>query len=354
MCVFAKSIKQSKNMNKVFKTPNLRVEITYFLAFSVLFFTNPVYAYTADKPKETGVIEYIRPISVAVFNTKKYKDRVIKFADGYNPMVWDYDEITDQHKGFSVAKMKQTKKYFPTTGFYGAEFDLIGTDDDQSIYRCTTKSSWIELSSQSDKNLGQNCHVTFISETKPTSTAVIIMEQRINGNWIKVDSYKIQIPKKWAIVSNRVKEYADEYLDENPTNFPALDYCRKVGPRADRGKTTWQQGAGQNPEDRAFRQKYMYRRNELTNSVFADPIKYPEGRVSSSQRDFFSRDIDTTFTGEWGILFSYVKSGFRITGNSNHITAEAYSASNQANVYDFGSVNPGDRDYSYVVVCRGE
>jgi len=309
------------------------------LNVSLLFIASLSNAQEAPK----GTIAYIRPLNMTIFTSSDA--RIIKLDHGYNAEVWD------ANRGFSVAKMKQVSRYFPTTGFKGAEFDIIGSGSDQSIYRCTTKSSWIELSNNSDNDLGHNCHVTFTTNTKPTTPTTVDMEQKINKKWVKIDSYTVYAPKKWAIGVRESMQYADTDLDK-ATKFPALDACRQIGPNADYGTTTWQQGAGQNPEDKAFRQKYMYRRDELTNSPYADPVAHPEGNSDYNFAPNLSiRDIDSTFSGEWGSLKVYEESSFYHSWNWS---VEANSNSKQHFVALSGYTGRDDPDHDLGVICRGE
>jgi len=294
-------------------------------------------------------ITHIKPINQAYYGVDVAGD--IKYVQGYNPAVFD------PSKGFSVAKMKAQNKWFPTTGFKGAEFRIIGSGSDQRKYRCslaTEIDTWVSLSSEDNYNRsGENCRVTYESESKPTTPVTINLEQKKNDVWVKVDSYTINVPEKWAIILNKKYIYANADLDK-ATEFPALDACRRVGPRADYGTTTWQQATGQNPEDRAFRQKYMYRRDELTDSPYADPIKYPEN--SSKYIDNgFSRDIGT-FTSEWGYLNWYYRKSEMSKSPVYLWTAETYS-SKVPFVVDSsrgGVVAWDPADYDHTIFCRGE
>jgi|GEM_PF-6590301 len=311
--------------------------------------SKPLKIYTFIVKSDPATIAYIKPASMKVFSSgKKY----IKFSEGYNPEVWEVS------KGFSVEKMKMARKYFPTTGFNGAEFDIIGSGDDQSDYRCRlTYGSWIILSGPASQDLGQNCHVTYNTTNKPTSHATIILEQLLDDNWVKIDDYTINIPQKWAILLDKKYSYADNYLAD-ATIFPALDACRKVGLRADHEITIWTEGAGKNPEDKEIRQQFMYRRNELTNSPHADPIIYPEGIAQDYIASFFSRDIDSTFMGEWGILSNYRKSGWASDSWAPgrwYWTAEVYRyRGSQSGVEEDGSIGWIIPQTKLSTVCRGE
>jgi|GEM_PF-2272745 len=313
----------------------------------------------------TSEITHIRPLSMEVYTSEDFYTstrvyhNVIKFEDGYNDEVWDYNEITDKHIGFSVAKMKTVNKFFPTTGFNGAEFDVIGSGNNQSNYRCTIASGsglWISLSGDASENLGQNCHATFESIAKPTQAVIINLEEKTGKGWAKVDSYTVNVPQKWAIILDSSYQYGNEEKLEESTNFPALDACRRIGPRKDNGITTWQQAAGIRKADKQFRQQFMYRREELTNSPYADSEEYPEGNSIYFEHgnSNYSRDIDGTFMGEWGYVYDYKRSGWAL--NQRYWTVEQNSISyeGQFHVMAYGFVGSDDVNESFGVVCRGE
>jgi len=326
----------------------------------------------AQKPK---IITHIKPLSMRVFKPTEedisdrrfYQSReetikmLIKFPEGYNPEFWDYDLSTDTHKGFSIAKMNQKGKYFPTTGFKGATFDIIGKGVNQNRYQCKLESgTWVTLSSSGSDEVGAGCRITFNTQNKPNTPATIkILDTKTN----EIETYVINIPKKWAIMPNEMLQYNID-RDMMGAFFPALDYCKSVNTGDDTVKTTWQQGAGQNVEDSAWRQQYLYKMNELTNAPNAnDPAEYPKYFSPGMYEGYFSRDIDTTFMGEWGSLYEYENSGWDV--GDGYWTAESMNDIDDHGLSQFyiegdGSASAGwDGGASpayrlFTVPCRGE
>lgn len=225
----------------------------------------------------------------------------IKFAKGYNPKTWE------PNKGFKA------ESPFPETGFYKAQFDLIWPGNDQSHYRCksTDDSGKITLSGAVSTSLGENCSVTYNVKKKSEfiaggNTPTIDVEYNINGNWEKVGSYTIPVPKKWAIVIGPIN-FGDATYVVNAKTFPAIDECRLIVDGSNTPATTTAQVLDMSSEAKAWRQKYMYRRNELTNSPL---ISYDEMGQAPLTYTYFSRDADGTFMGEWGTLDDYTGSNW--------------------------------------------
>jgi|GEM_PF-1385286 len=305
--------------------------------------------YTLKLNGTTNVITHIRPHSMQVYTNDDCDNGAtdcIKFPQGYNPDVWDSE------KGFSIAKMKATNKWFPTTGFKGAEFDIIGSGTDQSNYRCrAVYGDWISLSGNANKDLGQNCHVTYNAFNKPNSHVTIVMEQKVNNNWKKIGDYTINIPNKWAIIRFGDLPYATSDWGGDTSflfNFPYLDYCRSVGPRADNKKSGKSEAVYN--EDDVFRKKYLYRPDELTNT--------PTANLKERAGMYFSRDIDITFMGEWGNLYDYKQSNVYLSSNLPFFIIWTSKTSDEHEhmffVDYYGYISASWIPNRAVVICRGE
>lgn len=239
---------------------------------------------------------YLSPYNMTVHDETDLNR--IKYSGGYNPEVWSVlDRGNKLHSGFKV------DSGFPTTGFKGASFTLKGTGSDQSKYHCSSLngSGKIMLTGDGDGDSGKNCNVTYLSKTKGEfiagGTPIIKMEYDTGeGNRKEIGSFQIPVPKKWAIYKGR-KEYGNGVNLSFSTVFPALDLCRGVP----EGTTTKEEATGQSEEARAFRLKYLYRRDELTSSPMTNLLVYPEGNGNEKGQGYvyISRDLGG-FIDEWG------------------------------------------------------
>ncbi len=291
---------------------------------------------------------YLAPYNMTVLAGAE--GTIVKYGSGYNPVMWEVN------KGFKVASK------FPTTGFYKASFNVIGSGTDQSKYRCTSTDDGgkIVLSGGPNYYLGKNCTVTYNSQTRTefinAGTPTVNLEyDKGDGSWEQIDSYKISAPIRWSIASNGSPNsallYSNTYF-QTSTSFPVLDACRVAVDGDASPATTVEQAMDLSDEGKAWRQKYLYRRDELTNTPYADRTKYPEGE-SPLFNGYFSRDVDGTFMGEWGMVNYYAGSVWAVNGY--YWTAEIWSKDNQVEVHSNGYVhNVPTYSGGYIAVCRGE
>lgn len=296
--------------------------------------TGVVYTFNANK---RGIC-YLQPYSMHVY--KGTEGTNIKYADGYNPATWVAS------KGF------KPEAGFPTTGFHNAVFSIIGFGNDQSKYRCSTTApaSSISLSGTANSALGENCKVTYTAVTKKAfGSPTIKMEYNSgtteNPKWVEIDSYDIPVPTRWAI-GKGVLSYGNEVYLSRSSIFPTLDACQSI---AD-GKTPWSVAAGQTTANRTARQRFMFRRDELTNSPFAytEEGSAPTNIVTS----FYSRDVDGTFTGEWGNVQTYPNSDWALS--TSYWTAEAFSTEKQYSVSTVGDIASYFALFTQnLTLCRG-
>lgn len=252
-----------------------------------------------------------------------------KFTEGYNPSIWV------DNKGFKASAG------FPTTGFENAVFSLIGPGNDQSKYRCTSTDNGgkISLSGASSKDIGENCKITYKSKTKTAFTSggtpTITMQYNLGqGVWANIGNYKITQPIHWSLFPTEHNVYANSDNFTRATEYYVLDTCRLIVDGSNTPKTTKDQATSLTDDAKKWRQKYLYRRNELTNSPLADPIKYPEGSTSVTGGNF-SRDVDGTFLGEWGRLYSYDGTGWTIIPYiwTSELSTKTYQYSVNGGVY---------------------
>jgi len=297
---------------------------------------------------QTSKITHIRPLSMDVFSSK---DGVIKFKQGFNPKVWDAD------KGFSVAKMHKQKKFFPTTAFAGAEFDVIGSEDDQSKYRCFMEGrAWASISGKGDAKLGKGCHITI--DGHPSSTNIIHLQEKIDDEWITVDSYVF--PKKvnnkeniedikWARILNKQYKYINDNYDYKKAIandflldfFPALTICRNI-----KTQNYIPVNVQQLLIDQDFRKQFLFMPNELTNSPYAQNLA-----ANKDAKSFYARDLDGTFMGEWGHLYKYKKSSFALGGI--YLTAMLNADGSRVLAVDeLGNIIDLDFSAPSVIACR--
>ncbi len=286
---------------------------------------------------------YLKPYNMTTYNG--VEGQTVKYAKGYNPDLWEVN------KGFKVSAN------FPTTGFYKASFSLIGSGNDQRKYRCTSKDhdGKIILSGNASIALGLNCTVTYNSTTRAEfisgGTPTINLEyDRGSGDWVKMDSYTIPVPTSWALGSGSVI-YSNQGNLSTSTSFKVLDTCRLLVDGTSSPATTVEQAIDLTDEGKAWRQKYLYRRDELTNTPYADRSNYPEGS-SPAYGGYFSRDVDGSFMGEWGYVNTY--SGSVWATNGYYWTAELWSLANQVEVHTNGYVhNIPPYSSGYIAICRG-
>jgi len=262
----------------------------------------------------------------------------------YDPDVWD------PGKGFSVSKMKATNRWFPTTGFYGAGFEIKTNLEGRvfdKYYRCrVTHGDWVRI------DRGTRCNVEYLPHLKPPTThATIALEHKVNDNWIIEDTYTINIPKLWAFgVGN---SYLYSKKNGKSYEYEALDICKKLITGSDK-KTTYEEML-----DKKYREKYMYHQYEITN------VSY-----DTYAKEYFYRTIDGTLMGEWGSLHHYYLSpwwigmtwsksdlALRKTFTIDHpIAWEGVNSSYLvARIVDLdGNLGFSYENEKYITLCRGE
>lgn len=305
--------------------------------------TSPTVKYTLVPSKLE--ICYIQPTSMNVYTGIEGTE--IKYANGYNPAVWKKD------KGFAVYLMSMAGKTFPTTGFNKATFTITGSGGNQSKYKCEidtgSAGNWVTLSTKAaSATLGRGCQITYNTATRPTTSVKLNMLYTADSgaSWTQIGSYTIPTPDKWALPLSSSYAYANDASLETATSFPMLDACRAQAGIG--GTTTRQEAAGQTDEDRAFRQKYVYRRDELTNGPFAYGA---EGTLPPIGTNYFSRDVDGTFMGEWGWLDAYDGTGW--TSSSWYWMSETWSTTRPFAVTFRGDINNTYPNVTGGAACRG-
>ncbi|MCO6557681.1 MAG: hypothetical protein J6577_10690 [Gilliamella sp.] len=260
---------------------------------------------------------YARPDGLDVYSEAS---DITKYPKGYNSAVWSgngYKEVNQFRVGFIAESFR------PITGFKGIKFDLIGSGNEQSKYRCRLDASninnWVTLSGNGNKELGKGCQVVYNSRLKPKTPLTINMEYtEDNGNsWKNIGKVTLPIPKKWAILVDHRKDYKSKGFINSAREYVAFDECRKIIDGHAIPATTREQVNDFSDTGKSWRQKYMYRRNELINSLDAD---LPEGTSTLPTVKYkLSRDLGT-FLGEWGSVYRYHNGGVDIW------TSEMYRA----------------------------
>lgn len=235
-------------------------------------------------PKDITIC-YLQPKDMRI-----YTGGLIAYSEGYNPAIWS------PGNGFSMQLMNEKSVMFPTTGFKNAAFSLIGSGNDQSRYRCSSSDDGVKigLSGTANTKLGEKCTVTYNSLKRADfnaggSTSTIIMEYNLGGGtWMEIGSYTIPTPNLWLIGLGRIV-YGDASSLKESTSFPALDACRMAVDGNATPATTQSQALDLTAQGEAWRQKYLFRMDELTNSRLGDD--------SSGITRYYSRDI-STFLGQ--------------------------------------------------------
>lgn len=259
---------------------------------------------------------YFKPAEMTVFTGTEGVD--IKYAAGYNPLVWEYDAAMSTHRGFKV------ESGFPSTGFYKAEFSVIGPGSDQSKYRCssTDDGGKIILSGAASSSLGAKCKVTYNVRARTAFTAggtpTIDLEYNTSGStWVQVDSYTIPTPVLWARPLDTGQGSAFNSELDFSGSYTAAQIC---DPSFNQTGIAARAAAG----------ALFFTRAELTNA--------PQATGPAKIGGYFSRDIGS-FTGEWGRLYySYTGSGWG-SSYDRFWAGEAYSDRFQFSVTSDGSVN---------------
>jgi hypothetical protein len=282
---------------------------------------------------------------------------VTKYPKGYNSAIWNgagYNEANRSRVGFIAESFR------PITGFEGVKFNLIGSGGNQSKYRCILDESnitnWVTLSGNGNKALGAGCNITYNSRLKPKTPLSINMEYtEDNGNsWINIGKVTLPIPEKWAIlVDHNNSSESKGFIEKD--KYPAFDECRKIIDGHAIPATTRDQVNDFSDAGKAWRQKYLYRRNELINSLDAD---LPEGTATLPTQGTYrpSRDLGT-FLGEWGAV-----SGYKNYSLGSFIwTSEMYRADKPFSIsgrplagYIIGDRYTLDGSQSAQTFCRGE
>ncbi|WP_143426352.1 hypothetical protein [Gilliamella sp. Occ4-3] len=297
---------------------------------------------------------YARPDGLDVYSEAS---DITKYPKGYNSALWSgagYKEVNRFRVGFIAESFR------PITGFKGIKFDLIGSGNEQSKYRCRLDASninnWVTLSGNGNKELGKGCQVVYNSRLKPKTPLTINMEYtEDNGNsWKNIGKVTLPIPKKWAILIDHNKDDTSKgFVTWTGGSYPAFDECRKIIDGHAIPATTREQVNDFSDEGKSWRQKYMYRRNELINSLDAD---LPEGTATLPTPRTYrpSRDLGT-FLGEWGGVYRYHNGGSFIW------TSEMYRADKPFAVdgsplksWIIGDQYLLDNAQSSQTFCRGE
>lgn len=308
-------------------------------------------------PKSQESCYFLQPLSMQIYSNGNVGTE-LKYANGYNEAKWEKGVLTAYGNGYlqSGGGFKANSG-FPTTGFEKATFSIIAVDSDQSNYRCssTDNNGKITLSGSASVSLGENCKITYNSVSRAKfvegGTPTIHLEHKIGSDWISVGSYTIPVPAKWAVGKSNVP-YADQADIFKATTFPILDTCRLIIDGTNQPNTTVSQATDFSEQGKKWRQKYLFRRNELSNVPYGDPINYPEDNNSSGLffgGGNFSRDVDGTFMGEWGDLSIYSGSPWN---SSNFYFTSEYVRGNQNMISNAGGVYGGAATLSFTAACR--
>ncbi|MCX8711730.1 hypothetical protein J3U57_04220 [Gilliamella sp. B3464] len=232
-------------------------------------------------------------------NVYKNSSYMTKYPNGYNPEVWDSG--TSRSSTYQRGGGFKAEQFKPITGFKYITFKLIGSGADQSQYRCQLDSSnsinWVTLhSSVASEGLGANCYVRYDSVTKPTTPLTINMEYTADKGktWQNIGKITLPIPQKWAIIPTRLKGFLND-----KDSYTAYDECRRIIDGQTIPKTTSAQVNDMSESGKAWRQKYLYRRDELTNSLQANTPEGTAKPIDNAKKYTYSRDLGT-FLSEWG------------------------------------------------------
>lgn len=301
--------------------------------------------YTFITKQEQGICN-LQPGDMRVYTASP-----ILYSSGYNSAVWDKGSNNPSSGSNQIGGGFKRNSGFPSTGFKGAAFSLVGSGNDQSKYRCRSNDNGgkitLSTTNTSDFKSGTDCTVTYNSKTKSEftqgGTPLIVLEYYNGESWSEVDSYQIPVPEKWAIVKDGIS-YARGGAINTSTSFPAFDACREEIEGTLEQPTTQAQIIDNTDGGKAWRQKYMYRREEITNN--------PNTNISfTNVGGYYSRDIGT-FLGEWGYIYNYSVSSW--SKNKVYWTAELFSATYTYYIDPAGLVNYTSPNYAGTAICRGD
>ncbi|OCG14307.1 hypothetical protein A9G09_05775 [Gilliamella sp. wkB292] len=243
---------------------------------------------------------FVQPDDMVVYNSGPY---MTKYPNGYNPEVWDPG--TSPSSNYQLDGGFKAEQFKPITGSKDITFKLIGSGADQSQYRCQLDSSnstnWVTLQSPvASKDLGANCQVRYDSLTKPTTPLTINMEYSADEGktWQNIGKITLPIPQKWAIKTRAPFLSKFGY-------YSAYDECRRIIDGQAIPKTTSAQVNDMSEAGKAWRQKYLYRRDELTNSLQANTPEWTANAIDDVNKYVTARDLGT-FASEWARSYGTV------------------------------------------------
>ncbi|QIQ21675.1 hypothetical protein [Zophobihabitans entericus] len=201
---------------------------------------------------------YARPAEMTVISNCSVAGNCT-YESGYNPSVFT------PGAGFSP----NSAITFPTTGFDQAEFRLVMSSN-QSDYIYTSSNPAIV-------SIDGNGDVTLHSTSKPVLPLNITLTATPNDTTYPAQTYSFSIVK-WARALGE-STYANSILS-TATAFPAASMCKD-------GTTTSVTTAEE-------AETYFFARSDFTNTPKV---------MSNGLNGYFTRDIDSTFMGEWGNLY---------------------------------------------------
>ncbi|WP_091122186.1 hypothetical protein [Gilliamella intestini] len=279
---------------------------------------------------------YIKPASLQIYDASGVGVNTCtnttncKFIGGYNPSVFIPNE------GFSA--LAPTK--FPTTAFDKAKFTLIMSGEQSDYIYTSSNPNLVSISNVA----GSEGVVTFNSSVHPNLPFDVTLSARTKPNIItpsKTSIYSFTI-NKWIRALPPTQYKTERELAGNGI-FPAANACAG----RDLGMISAEEAAS-----------YFYSPMELSNAPNAATAVTGHGTGSlpswiHNKNTRLSRDIDGTFYGEWGNLYSYPQSGFNLARGCT------WSSQTATNTWIFGvNVQSGYVGYNAlqnngcIPVCR--
>lgn len=151
------------------------------------------------------------------------------------------------------------------------------------------------------------------------------------STWQPVDRYTVAPPTKWATSPKSMLAY------NSASDFSGT-YLAAIACGADENLAR--------SANQSIASRYLFKRDDFTNSPIAN-----EPLPTSSRGGAYSRDVDSTFMGEWGNVYTYANSPW--TAREYYWTAYKADDTNQCYVVKGAVGYSSPTTNVLAVICRG-
>lgn len=282
---------------------------------------------------------YLRPQNMTVNPAGVLADQYHS-ATGYNPAQW----VAGQ--GFKVSAG------FPSSGFKGAVFSVIGSGTDQSHYKCTVTGGGNLAASTpaATTSLGEGCKFTMTSTNRPTTADTITLWDTTGGTSTSIDTYVIDYSTGlWAFGPKTTAQYNTE--GNGTGSYNASNIC---------GGTPVSNGlANRGQADLKFFYLFEFVKTPITDSTGSGQHPFRPGASP-----YISR-MTGGFSNEWGYLGDYSAGPFAPIGSENWTANTAwysgaidqsrdqYTYSEKLWIQAYVALSGSQIQNMYYPICRG-